>query len=199
MPVLYLLQPLLQGFTTLNDLILKLFGLDRLEDRLKDHELVRIPQPRVEDPVALRRGEVLAVIEAARLHLLREGHHVRRHLEVPPLVGPCRASRAEASLHFVDDEDHAVLEAHGTQLAEEMRRGPEVPPLGQDRLHNEGCDWLPADSSLGDYAFRCCKAPLLLFGVVIAILLKRVLRLREGCGGPVECWDVDLVEGLRSR
>ena len=53
--------------------------------------------------------QLLLVEEAPRHHLLAEGHHVRRVIQAPVLVGPELASAASSSLDLVHQEGTAVL------------------------------------------------------------------------------------------
>ena len=55
--------------------------------RFEPH-LAGVPDPGVEDPVGLPGPQVCLVVEAAREHLLAEGHDVGGLLQVEPLVAP---------------------------------------------------------------------------------------------------------------
>lgn len=54
--------------------------------------------------------ELLLVEEASSHHLLAEGHHVRRVIQAPVLVGPELAGAAPSRLDLIHQEGTAVLE-----------------------------------------------------------------------------------------
>ena len=88
---------------------------------LEHDDLVRIPQPRVQDAAGVRRPERLLVVDAPGEHLLGEGHHVGAVVDVGGvevvLVGPHLAGGAAARLDLVAEEGDPVL---GGDLAQAL-------------------------------------------------------------------------------
>lgn len=114
-------------------------ALDLVDDAAEEQGARGVAHPRVELAVGLvgAQGRVAEVV-AGGLGLLAEGHHVRGRGQVPVLVGPELAGGADAGLHLVDDEEHAVLLGDLAQAAEEGGRGVVVAALGLNGLDDDG-------------------------------------------------------------
>lgn len=98
----------------------QLQSLNLLDDGPEKDGPGRIAHPGVELTIRLVRPQLgVAKVEAGRLRLLGEGHHVRRGGQIPMVVGPELAGRAHARLDLVDDEQDVVSPGDGAQAAEE--------------------------------------------------------------------------------
>jgi hypothetical protein len=149
---------------------------------------------RVELAVCLVGTELrVAVVVTSSLSLLGEGDHVRRVLEVPVVVSPELAGGADTSLDLVDNHEDVVLAGDGAEAPEESRRRVVVTALGLDRLDNDGGGWAVEGR---DDVLNLLEAALLLTSVLLGMLLKRILELREGSLWPVKGGNIELVNGL---
>ena len=149
---------------------------------------------RVELTVGLVGSELRVTVEvASSLGLLGEGDHVRRVLEVPVVVSPELSGGTDTSLNLVDNHENVVLAGDGTKAPEEGGRGVVVATLRLNGLDDDGRRWVVEG---GDDLLNLFKAALLLASVLLGVLLKRVLELREGGLGPVKGRDVELVNRL---
>lgn len=149
---------------------------------------------RVELTVGLVGPELgVAVVVASSLGLLGEGDHVGRVLHVPVLVSPELTGGTDTSLHLVDDHEDLVLAGDGTETLEEGGGGVVVATLRLDGLDNDRSGRVV---EAGDDLLNLLEAALLLAGVLLGVLLKRVLELGEGSLRPVEGGNVELVDGL---
>ena len=149
---------------------------------------------RVELTVGLVGPELRVTVEVASgLGFLRKGDHVRRVLEVPVVVSPELASGTDTSLNLINNHENVVLAGDGTEASEEGGRGVVVATLRLNGLDDDGSRWVVEG---GDDLLNLLEAALLLASVLLGVLLKRVLELREGSLGPVEGRDVELVDRL---
>lgn len=114
------IQSLVQVLPHLSRIFHQVQPLNLLDDGPEQDRPGRIAHPRVELTIRLVRPQLgIAEVEARRLRLLGEGHHVRRFGQLPVVVGPELPRRAHARLHLVNDEQDPVLLGDGAQAAEE--------------------------------------------------------------------------------
>lgn len=174
----------------LNQLLVK----DLLNDSLAHDDTGRVTDPGVELAVGLVGDEHLVTEEVSgSLGLLGEGDHVRRGGQVPVVVSPEGTGGTEAGLDLISDENTAVLLGDVTETLEEGGGSVVVTTLRLNRLNDETSN---GAVPCGHDALNLLEASLLLSGVVLDMLLKRVLESRERSLGPVEARDVELVNGL---
>lgn len=168
--------------------------LNLLDDGAEKDGAGWVTHPGVELAVGLV-GAQLGVTEvvAGSLGLLGEGDHVGRRGEVPVVVGPELASGTDASLHLVDDQEHAVLLGDLAQTTEEGGRGVVVATLGLDGLNDDGTG---GNAVVENQVLDLGEGSLLSLLVLLDVLLQRVLEEGEGGLGPVEGGDIQLVNGL---
>jgi len=149
---------------------------------------------RVELTVGLVGPELRVTVEvASSLCLLGESDHVRRVLEVPVVVSPEFAGGTNTSLNLINNHEDVVLAGYGTEASEEGGRGVVVATLRLNGLDDNG-SWRAVEG--GDDLLNLFEAALLLASVLLGVLLKRILELREGSLGPVEGRNVELVDRL---
>jgi len=111
------------------------------------------------------------------------------------IVSPELAGGANTSLDLIDNHEHVVLAGDGTETSEESRRGVVVATLRLDRLDNDSSGRVVEGRN---ELLDLLEAALLLASVLLGVLLKRVLELREGSLRPVKGRNVELVDGLRA-
>ena len=109
------------------------------------------------------------------------------------VVSPEFASGTDTSLDFIDNHEDIVLASDGAEASEESRRGVVVTAFRLNRLDNDGSRRVVEGR---DDVLNLLEAALLLTSVLLGVLLKRVLKLREGGLWPVEGGDVELVDRL---
>lgn len=143
--------------------------LDFLDDAAEDEGTGWVTHPGVELAVRLVGAQSgVTVVVACGLSLLREGHNVRRSLEVPVIVGPELAGGTDTGLHLVDDEEHIVALSDVAQALEEGRGGVVVTALGLDGLDDNGSNGVV---ELLDKALNLLQAALFLLSVLLGMLL----------------------------
>ena len=168
--------------------------LNLVNDAAEDQSTGWVTHPGVELAVGLVRAESrVTEVVAGGLGLLGEGHHVRGAGKIPVLVGPELSGGTDTGLHLIDDEENVVALGDFAQAAEESGRGVVVTSLGLDGLDDNGGNGVV---EFLDDALDVLQGALLFLGVLLGMLLKRVLQLREGSLGPVEGGNVKLVDGL---
>jgi hypothetical protein len=196
--------------TSLGGVLNEVLVLDLVEDGAEEDSTSRVAEPagillvlcekfkpwmsnlRVELTVGLVGSELRVAVEVAcSLGLLGEGDHVRRVLQVPVVVSPEFASGTDTSLDLIDNHENVVLAGNSTEASEEGRRGVVVATLRLNGLDNNGGRWAVEG---GNDLLNLFEAALLLASVLLSVLLKRILELREGSLGPVESRDVELVD-----
>lgn len=90
--------------------------------------------------VAHHHARIFVVVEAARLHLLCEGHEVRHFTKVPLLVRPERSCLAHTCLHLVDDKENAQLFADVLKTLGKLCRDLVVATLAHNRFNDDSAD-----------------------------------------------------------
>lgn len=169
-------------------------SLNLVDDSPEDDRTGRVAHPGIELAVWLvwSQGGV-AVVVSGSLRLLGKGHDVGRGGQVPVLVSPELAGRANAGLHLVDDQEDVGPLGDLTETLEERRGGVVVTTLRLNRLDDHGCDRVV---ELLDQALDFLQAALLLLGVFSGELVERVLEGGEGGARPVKGGNIEFVDGL---
>eukprot|EP00982_Pelagococcus_subviridis_P015831 31431-Pelagococcus_subviridis.AAC.9 len=165
--------------------------------RLEHQNLPRVPHPRVKHAVRRVRHQVRLGVVPRDLHLLREGHRVRRVVQAPLLVRPKRAARAAPGLHLVDDELHPARRALRAQRPKERPARVIVPALALHGLHDHADD---VRIRVQEFA-RLLHAPRLLRRVVRRArgIVQGISQPRERRDRPLERGNVQLVRRLAVR
>jgi hypothetical protein len=172
----------------------KLLVKDLLDDSLAHDDTGRVANPGVELTVSLIGDKHLVTKEVtSSLGLLGEGNHIWGRCQVPVIMSPEGTGGTETGLNLIGNENGSVLLGDITETLEESRGGVVVTTLRLNGLNNEtGNGAMPC----GHDALNFFKASLLLGSVLLDVLLKGVLKSREGGLGPVEARDVELVDSL---
>lgn len=168
--------------------------LNLLGDTAEDQSAGWVTHPGVELTVRLVGAQSwVAEVVTGGLGLLGEGDHVGRSGQVPVVVSPELTGGTDTGLDLVDDEENVGALGDVSQTLEESRRGVVVTTLGLDGLDDDGGNGVV---ELLDQTLDLLEAALLLLGVLLDVVLKRVLELGEGGLGPVEGRNIHLVDGL---
>lgn len=165
----------------------------------QEEQLRRVSHPCVIDPVALFDLQVVGVEISSGEHLLREGDDVRRSGQVPVGVGPHLPGGASSRLHLVHDEHDAALLGDVPQSLEEGRASVVVSSFSLDRLRDQGRHLVVLLLPLGYLLLDVLQALLVLLGIVVLVLIKRILIPREFGYRPIEGRDIYLKTGNCSQ